>query len=57
LPVNQSDRIKIVKESIKNAIRLFKQIEDSDVLLDENSDGSHLPIWYNVVSSFQKELI
>lgn len=57
LPVNQVDRIKTVKESIKNAISLFKQIEESDVLLDENSDGSHLPIWYNVISSFQKELI
>ena len=53
----QTERILFVKASIKKALELFKQIENSDVLLDENSDGSHLPIWYNVVSAFQKELI
>lgn len=57
LPVNQIDRIDFVKGVIKNAISLFNQIEESDVLLDENSDGSHLSIWYNVISSFKKELI
>lgn len=56
LPDGQMDRIDLVKGVIKNALRLFKQIEDSDVLLDENSDGSHLSIWYNVISSFKKEL-
>ena len=56
LPSIQSERTLFLKASIKEALALFKQIEDSDVLLDENSDGSHLPIWYNVTSAFQKEL-
>ena len=56
LPLNQIDRINIVKEHIKNAINLFKQIDDCDVLLDGNSDGSHLSIWYNVLNSFKKEI-
>lgn len=57
LPLEQKDRINIVKEDIKTAIWLFKEIEESDVLLDGNSDWSHLPIWHNVVAAFQKELI
>jgi hypothetical protein len=56
LPMNQNERIIFVKEHIKNAILLFKQISDSDVLLDENSDGSHLATWYNVLSVFNKEI-
>lgn len=55
LPDNQNDRIMEIKSTIKNAISLFNNIEN-DVLLDENSDGSHLPTWFNVVSAFQKEL-
>ncbi len=56
LPTEQDTRIEEVKNALKTAIQLFKKIEHSDVLLDENSDGSHLPIWYNVVNSFQKSL-
>ena len=57
LPVEQMERINIVKEHIKEAIASFKEIEWYDVLLDENSDWSHLPIWHNVVAAFQKNLI
>lgn len=56
LPLGQLERIEYIKTHIKKAIHLFNMIEDSDVLLDENSDGSHLPIWYNVISSYHKEI-
>ncbi len=56
LPLDQMERISFLKEAIRNAVNLFKKIEESDVLLDGNSDGSHLTTWYNVLSSFQKEL-
>jgi hypothetical protein len=35
---------------------LFKEIEKG-VLLDDDSNGSHLPTWYNVINAFQKELV
>jgi len=55
LPDQQDERIDELKTSIKKALDLFKRIEN-DVLLDENSDGSHLPTWYNVISAFNKEI-
>jgi hypothetical protein len=55
LQENQTDRIAGLKSTIKNAISLFNKLEN-DVLLDENSDGSHLPTWFNVINAFQKEL-
>jgi len=55
LPESQTDRIENIKIQIKNAVNLFRKIEDS-VLLDENSDGSHLPTWFNAVNAFQKEI-
>ncbi len=54
LPKVQDDRIEILKEMIKNALALFKVIE-SKVFLDDDSDGSHLPTWYNVINAFQIE--
>lgn len=55
LPSTQEGRIEELKCKIKNALTLFKKIEN-EVLLDENSDGSHLPTWFNVINAFQKEL-
>jgi hypothetical protein len=55
LPISQSDRIDELKQTIKNAINLFKKIEN-EILLDDDSDGSHLPTWFNVINAFQKEL-
>jgi len=55
LPASQADRIETLKVKIKKAVGLFKTIEDS-VLLDADSDGSHLPTWFNVINAFQKEL-
>jgi hypothetical protein len=55
LPQDQNQRIEKLKEHIKKALSLFKDIERK-VLLDEDSDGSHLATWYNVLTAFQNEL-
>ncbi len=51
----QEARIEELKDKIKKALSLFKIIEN-EVLLDNDSDGSHLPTWLNVINAFQKEL-
>jgi len=56
LPNDQESRIENLKITIKKALSLFKEIEN-EVLLDENSDGSHLSTWFNVINAFQKEII
>lgn len=53
LPDEQNSRIDHLKDIIKRAISNFSIIE-KDVLLDDNSDGSHLPIWFNVINAFSK---
>lgn len=55
LPVDQNTRIEYLKAHIKNSISSFKEIERK-VLLDEDSDGSHLATWYNVLTAFQNEI-
>lgn len=55
LPEGQSDRIEKIKTDIKQARNLFNKIENS-VLLDDDSDGSHLQHWFNVINAFQKEI-
>ena len=55
LPQEQNERIERLKETLISAINLFKKIEN-DVFLDNNSDGSHLPMWLNVLNSFQKDI-
>lgn len=55
LPALQSERIETLKEQIKSAIGLYKEVEKA-VLLDDDSDGSHLPTWFNVINAFGKEL-
>lgn len=55
LPEHQEDRIESLKNTIKSARTLFEKIE-SVVLLDNDSDGSHLQHWFNVINAFQKEL-
>jgi len=44
-----------LKSMIKTAIDNYKVIEDV-VLLDGDSDGSHLATWYNVLNSYKKNL-
>ena len=55
LPDNQNDRIEHLKAIIKNAIDNYKNIEEN-ILLDENSDGSHLAIWYNALNAYKKSI-
>lgn len=55
LPPTQTERLNYLQEHIKIAISLFKKINEK-ILLDEDSDGSHLPIWYNVLSDFKNSL-
>lgn len=55
LSESQIDRIEQLKETITLAMSNYKTIEES-VLLDGDSDGSHLPTWYNVLNSFKKSI-
>ncbi len=55
LPEKQSGRIDFLKNEVGNALSRFKEIENV-VLLDDDSNGSHLPTWFNVLNAFQKEL-
>jgi len=55
LPNGQADRIEILKGNIRNAVNLFRTIEN-EVLLDDDSNGSHLPTWFNVINAYQKEI-
>lgn len=55
LPETQLERIESLKANIKQSVNLFRRIEET-VLLDDDSNGSHLPNWFNVINAFQKEL-
>jgi hypothetical protein len=55
LPHSQIERIEMLKGSIKNALKLFTDIENV-VLLNDDSNGSHLSTWFNVINAFKKEL-
>lgn len=55
LPETQLERIESLKANIKQSMNLFRTIEES-VLLDDDSNGSHLPNWFNVINAFQREL-
>jgi len=55
LPIEKESKIREVKKIIKTAISNFADIE-SLVLLDENSDGSHLPTWFNVINAYLKKM-
>ncbi|OJV36612.1 MAG: hypothetical protein BGO33_10785 [Bacteroidia bacterium 43-41] len=55
LPQTQLERIESLKTNIRQSMNLFRKIEET-VLLDDDSNGSHLPNWFNVINAFQKEL-
>lgn len=56
LPFDTEHRIEELKKSFIIAMGLFKEIENSGVYLDENSNGSHLNIWMTVISMYEKHL-
>lgn len=55
LPPLQLQRIDSIKKQIITALDMYEVIKNS-VLLDENSDGSHLRTWYNVINAFHNEI-
>jgi len=56
LPVTIKERIDLLKNSFGKAIEIFKEINNSGVILDENSDGSHLNFWLTALNRYEKYL-
>ena len=54
LPSSFEERIVFLRNSFRKAIDLFKEIIDSGVYLDENSDGSHLNFWLTALNRYEK---
>lgn len=55
LPDEQMNRIDCLLKQIENALNNYVIIK-RDILLDGDSDDSHLPIWFNVLRAFRKGL-
>ena len=55
LPDNQIERIVSIKNQIQEALSRYRKIKNN-ILLDEDSDDSHLPTWFNVLNAYQKSL-
>ncbi len=53
VPLNAEVRFDYVESAIKRAIKLFEEINESGILLDENSDGSHLYFWLTAFNMFK----
>jgi len=56
LPANVSVRLPYLKKLFLQAETLFKEIENSGVHFDDDSNGSHLPIWLTTINMFEKYL-
>lgn len=56
LPEQISDRIEYLKKSFQEAIDLFTEIRNAGVVLDDNSDGSHLSYWITSINMYLKYL-
>ncbi len=56
LPEVITERIKYVKEKIEYAMITFDKIKESGVVLDSDSDGSHLPFWLTSINMYEKYL-
>ncbi len=55
LPDIQAERIENIKAQIQAALRCYREIKRY-ILLDEDSDDSHLPTWFNVLNAYQQNL-
>lgn len=55
LPENQSERIEEIKRQIQAAIVRYREIKQY-ILLDDDSDDSHLPTWFNALNAYQRSL-
>ena len=54
LPVSISDRIDYLKDAFTKSLQIYKELEEAGVILDENSDGSHLNYWITTLNMFKK---
>lgn len=55
LPDNQTNRIESIKQQIQGALTRYRVIKQY-ILLDDDSDDSHLPTWHNVLNAYQQSL-
>lgn len=55
LPSNMAKRSSFIIQKIEQALDNFEKIKGHNVLLDSDSDGSHLPSWFNAISIFNAE--
>jgi len=56
LPDGPTERITHVERQINVARNHFDNIEQSGVVLDSDSDGSHLPFWLTAINLHKKYL-
>lgn len=55
LPEIQMERIATIKQWIQDALTCYGKIKKA-ILLDDESDDSHLPTWFNVLNAYQQSL-
>ena len=53
LPEKPVARFQHLKDYVTHALGLFGEIEGSGVILDQDSDGSHLTGWLNAINMFE----
>lgn len=54
LPYDYEERYQYMSKHLKNASNHFKYIDDCGIILDSNSDGSHLTFWRTALNKFYK---
>lgn len=50
--VDSSDRYHLLSSMLINAYSEFRFMEERGIVLDQNSDGSHIPAWLTVANQF-----
>lgn len=55
LPADQKERVDNLLAQIIEANERFRHIKES-ILLDDDSGDAHLPIWYNVLNDFKRQI-
>lgn len=56
LPICLKERIHYLQNIFNNALRIYHEISEAGVYLDENSDGSHINFWLTCIKMFEKYL-
>lgn len=52
--LSPKDRYNKISDGYKKALAIFREIEASGIILDPNSDGSHLTYWLTAINRFAK---